>query len=1420
MNKVLFRLMSVVLSLSLTLGIYFNANAAANTYYVSATGNDANAGTSSAPFKTLQKAATRAVAGDTIVVLAGSYTGTNTITLKGSPSAPITIAGDGAVFDGGSLVLKNSEWLVLQGLTFRNTVDEVTVLSSHYLTFKSNVFDFTHAGILIKEYSSHLVIENNEFYQSCAMGKTWTQLKDSTCEGGAVYGSSYGGGTYYIRNNWVHDVFNGFLFTDDTAGKWMNSNVFIHNNRFERVVDDPAEPEGDSFNFHVYGNTMVDTHRMTSVTTSGVGPVFIYNNVQITKGNPTNEASRLNSAFKVDLSNGYANGLWIFNNTIVGDAAANFSAYDMLSRTVSSPWTVRNNIYVTAIKAFNKVPAAGSFDYDISKAPFGITEPNGKVADALLATDGRLLPNSPAIGKGTQVSIPSWFASSVIVPAGANLGAFQTIPAPMWVLPPDYPSQIPANIAGWPNSVVATPLPVTVTATVTTQTPTQIPTLVFTPTSTPLTVTPTASPTVTAANSPTATATKTAEPTITSQPTVIPVTPVSNGGNSVDVRVANGNDDVEESSSGGISSDSGDLELIYDTSPQAVGIRFTGVNIPRGAIITNAYLQFKADETNSKAISLTIFGEASGNAAAFANTARNVSSRARTANSVTWAPPAWSKRGEMGTGQRTPNLNAIVQEIVNQTNWNPGNSIVMVVMGNNNNKRVAKSFEGNSAGAPLLHVEFSMPAQVAMAMASTPTPTPTATLLTPLASPTLMPAFTLEPTQVLPSPTTAATETPTPTPIPPTPTVEVFAPTETPTPPSSDSSAIEPALQAANKLGLANENPVITSSGSFSIVENTTAVTTITATDAQTLTYSIVGGVDLALFSINTSTGELTFIVAPDFEVLTDAGADNIYNVTVLASDGELGTTQDIVVTVTAANDNIPVITSNGSLLIVENTTAVTTVTATDVDLPAPVLTYSIAGGADSVLFSINASTGELAFITAPDFEIPTDAGADNVYNVTFQASDGTLVATQDVVVTVSAANDNTPAITSTGSFSIVENTTAVTLVTATDADLPAQALAYSIVGGADLALFNINASTGELAFITAPDFEVPTDAGMDNIYNVTVQASDGEFAVTQDIIVTVTSANDNTPVITSNGSLSIVENTTAVMAVTATDADLPAQALAYSIVGGVDSVLFSINTSTGELTFIVAPDFEVPTDAGADNIYNVTVQASDGELAITQDVVVAVTAANDNTPVITSNGSHSIVENTTAVTVVTATDVDLPAQALTYSIVGGVDSVLFSINSSTGELTFIAAPDFEVPTDVGADNVYNVTVQAFDGELSATQDMVIAVTAANDNTPVITSNGSLSIVENTTAVTVVTATDADLPAQALTYSIVGGTDSMFFSINSSTGELTFIAAPDFEVPTDAGMDNIYNVTVQVSDGTFGAKQNIAVAVKGVDQPR
>jgi len=208
--------------------------------------------------------------------------------------------------------------------------------------------------------------------------------------------------------------------------------------------------------------------------------------------------------------------------------------------------------------------------------------------------------------------------------------------------------------------------------------------------------------------------------------------------------------------------------------------------------------------------------------------------------------------------------------------------------------------------------------------------------------------------------------------------------------------------------------------------------------------------------------------------------------------------------------------------------------------------------------------------------------------------------------------------------------------------------------------------------------------------------------------------------------------------------------------------------------------------------------------------IAVTITNVNDNVPVITSNGggataSVNVDENTTAGRPVTATDADIGA-ALTYSIVGGADAAKFSINATTGALSFVSAPDAEAPADAGANNVYDVQVQVSDGTIPTPRRSPVTVTNVNDNAPVITSNSggataTVNVAESTTAVTTVTATDADAGA-TLSYSIAGGADAPNSRINATTGVLSFVSAPDAEAPTDAGGNNVYDVQVQVSDGT------------------
>ncbi|HSF60441.1 MAG TPA: DUF1996 domain-containing protein, partial [Gaiellaceae bacterium] len=432
----------------------------------------------------------------------------------------------------------------------------------------------------------------------------------------------------------------------------------------------------------------------------------------------------------------------------------------------------------------------------------------------------------------------------------------------------------------------------------------------------------------------------------------------------------------------------------------------------------------------------------------------------------------------------------------------------------------------------------------------------------------------------------------------------------------------------------------------------------------------------------------------------------------------------------------------------------------------------------------------------------------------------------------VPQVDEVTPTISSEGggdsaTLSIPENQTVVTDVDATDPN--GDTLTYAITGGSDHEAFAIDTASGEVTFLSAPDFELPTDAGLNNVYDVTVSVSDGTGnADSQAIAVTVTNVNEFAPVIDGgpSASVSVPENQTAATDVNATDGD--SDVLTYSLTGGADSGDFTIDPSTGVLTFTVLPDFELPADANTDNLYEVTVTAADASFsdaqAITVEVTDVVEGGGNSLPTITSNGGGptaavSAAENQTVVTDVDASDPDA-GDTLAYSISGGVDMVAFVIDSGTGALTFLNAPDFELPTDTGMNNVYDLVVTVSDGNGgSDTQAIAVTVTNENEFTPDITSNGggptaAVSAAENQTAVTDVDASDGD--GQTITYSISGGADAARFAISSSTGVLTFVNAPNFEAPTDVGQNNVYDVNVQASDGGSDDTQAISVAVADV----
>ena len=390
--------------------------------------------------------------------------------------------------------------------------------------------------------------------------------------------------------------------------------------------------------------------------------------------------------------------------------------------------------------------------------------------------------------------------------------------------------------------------------------------------------------------------------------------------------------------------------------------------------------------------------------------------------------------------------------------------------------------------------------------------------------------------------------------------------------------------------------------------------------------------------------------------------------------------------------------------------------------------------------------------------------------------------------------NDNTPSFTSPAAVDVAENQRLAYTATATDAD--GDTLTYNL-SGTDAALFTIDPNTGVVSFNNAPDFEAPGDDGGDNVYNIDVTATDGTNDRTQAVAITVTNVNDSDPVFSSPATASAAENQRLASTTVATDAD--GDTLSYSL-SGTDAALFTIDPATGVVSFRTPPDFEMPGSADGDNVYNITVTASDGDNSTEQAVAITVTDEDEigSAPAFTSAATAGVTENQTSAYTAVATDQD--GDTLTYSL-SGTDAALFTINETTGVVSFIDAPDFENPDDAGGDNVYDIDVTATDDTNETTQAVAITVTNVNDNAPVFNSPATADVAENQTAAYTALATDAD--GDVLTYSL-SGTDAARFTINAATGVVSFMDAPDFENPDDANADNVYDIMVTASDGAIG----------------
>ena len=517
------------------------------------------------------------------------------------------------------------------------------------------------------------------------------------------------------------------------------------------------------------------------------------------------------------------------------------------------------------------------------------------------------------------------------------------------------------------------------------------------------------------------------------------------------------------------------------------------------------------------------------------------------------------------------------------------------------------------------------------------------------------------------------------------------------------------------------------------------------------------------------------------------------------------------------ASSSLPVVSIAASATsVTEGTAAAFTLSRTGATDAALTVSVSVSGTPPtSVTFAAGSASATLSVPTVDD------EAAEDASTVTATVSSGsgyTVDGTSGSAELVVNDDDAAPVVATASPVVVAENATAVTTLTATDADTAAADLSWSIpagaAGGADGAKF-------ALSFKAAKDFDAPDDADADGDYEITVRVTDGVNPVDAALVVRLSDVDDTGPTL-SSASVDGAALTLTFSEALDTASQPPASSFAVTVGGTartVDAVAvsgkvvtltLSSSVSSGET---VTVGYTVPTGAGAkpvkDAVGNAAATFSSAE----------VTNATAALPVVSIAASAtSVTEGTAAAFTLSRTGATDAALTVSVSVSGTPPtSVTFAAASASATLS-VATEDDEVAEDA---STVTATVSSGSGyTVSGTSGSADVVVEDDDAAPVVTTASPIVVAENATAVATLSATDADTAAEDLSWSIPagadGGADRAKFALTTA-GVLTFKAAKDYESPDDTDTDGDYEITVRVTDGVNPVDAALVVRLSAVD---
>ena len=461
----------------------------------------------------------------------------------------------------------------------------------------------------------------------------------------------------------------------------------------------------------------------------------------------------------------------------------------------------------------------------------------------------------------------------------------------------------------------------------------------------------------------------------------------SSGLTPLDVRISASSDDAEESSTGSMTLTGGTLHI----GDQSIGLRFNGLAIPRNASVAHAYVQFTVQNPQALPTSLTVQGQAIDNAPTFTTSTRNVTSRPRTTAAVPWSPLIWSAQGDAGFGERTPDLAAVIQEIVNRPGWASGNSLAVILTGPG--RRDATSFNRTPAIAPLLHVELST------------------------GPPNQAPNVNAGPDQSITFPASASldgTVTDDGLPNPPGVVATTWSKVSGPgTVTFADPNAIDTtasfSVAGSYTLRLTANDSVLTTTDDIVITVNPhNDAPNVNAGPDQTITFPASASLDgtvtddglpnppgavTTTWSKVSGPGTVTFADASAIDTTASFSVAGSYTLRLTANDSALTTSDDVVITVNGANQ-APNVNAGPDQTITLPANATLDGTVTDDGLPNP-------PGAVTTTWSKVSGPGTVTFADPNAIDTTAGFSVAGSYTLRLTANDSALTGSDDIVITV-----------------------------------------------------------------------------------------------------------------------------------------------------------------------------------------------------------------------------------------------------------------------------------------------------------------------------------------------------------------------------------------------------------------------------------